>query len=614
MANEFRRDGESSIGPYVILGAGALIGVAMLIGSGVLFYLGWTPLVDWIREGKEEKLWQPLLAVVLALAGEGIMFAAFQSAQRSKRTNPTMRRLLYGYNAAFTANLLLILLLAINVVIQVRYPSPIDMTAGGFYSLSDVTRKYVESLDRPVHVYMILEPDDEAYASTETLLSQMQDLNPKYFTFEKVATINNRSQIAYLKKTFSQFNGRAGLLVAVGEHPEKNHSYIDSSELSNFNMERGSQRPQREFNGEVRVMQELQFLANDKKKPVLYFTQGHGEPDLNGRRNDDLGSLRQRLVEANFDVRPLTVSGADVDKFSIPDDAELVVIVGPTASMADLVPALTRYMKPIDPKHRKGKLLVFLGPTPADRAHGNTMREVGLEGLLREFNVDATNEQVLTFAFPYQGRFVIDQSPEAVFVAPTDNAVEARHPLAQMLKDQNSRWFNVRQIRPAVGGNPAYRSEVVLGSYGMIWLESNMQTSPLTQQKVFATDLEERKKRVQREPVSVAVAVTETSKDPHAAEKPGGGQTPRIMIVGCSTITANIFQQPRAGGMEFDIVKGCIEWCRERYSAIGIQPKSHQYFMLPKSTSSWMLFYLPWLAMLLSIGGFGLVVWTVRRR
>ena len=38
-------------------------------------------------------------------------------------------------------------------------------------------------------------------------------------------------------------------------------------------------KPQRQFTGEVRLMQELYFLAEDKRRPVVYFTQGHGEPD-----------------------------------------------------------------------------------------------------------------------------------------------------------------------------------------------------------------------------------------------------------------------------------------------------------------------------------------------
>ena len=38
-----------------------------------------------------------------------------------------------------------------------------------------------------------------------------------------------------------------------------------------------------------------------------------------------------------------------------------------------LIPALTKYMSPTDPKAKKGKLVVLLGPTGADRQRGNQM-------------------------------------------------------------------------------------------------------------------------------------------------------------------------------------------------------------------------------------------------
>ncbi len=617
MATETHRDHEIDVNPYIALITGATFGIALLIGSAVLFYLGWTPLIDWIREGKREKLWQPMAAILLALLGEGVMFVAFQSARKVERTDSLLRRILYGYNAAFTANLLFLLLLLVNVFIYVRYPSPVDTTAGGFYSVSEMTKKFTSSLERPVTVYMILEPNSESYSSMQTMLSEMQKLNPKYFSYQEIPTDSRGPELRQLVTKFPQFGRRPGLIVALGDDPEKNHTFIGSDELSGAGFDpeaRGAQR--RQFNGEVRLMQELLFLADDKKKPILYFTQGHGEPDLNGRGDGDLSALRQRLATANYEVRPLMAT-TDPDKLTIPDDAELVVVVGPKKSMADMLPALNKYMHPVEAKKKKGKMLVFLGPTPADRARANVMTETGIEGFLREFSVDLTGEQILTFAFPYQGRMVVDQSPEAVFVSATTEAVDARHPLAQMLKDQSDRWYDVRQVRPGGGQNPAFRAEVVLGTYGLVWLESNMQLAgtALDQHRLLQVDGAMREKRLMRDALPVVVAVTEgPPPNPHSFDQPSAGQSPRVMVVGCSSLTSNMFQSQRSGGTQFDMVKSCIEWCRERYAAIGVEPKSHQYFMLPNNVSWWMLAYLPWLMMFLFILGFGIIVWTVRRR
>lgn len=619
MATETDRRDNTESNPYVVLGIGAAVGIALLIGSGVLFYYGWTPLIDWIREGKRDKLWEPMTAILLALLGEGVMFVAFQSARKVERTDSLLRRILYGYNAIFTSHLLLLLLVLINVFVYIRYPSPIDTTAGGFYSLSDVSRKFIEGLERPVNVYMVLDPNSESYSSMQTMLAEMQKRNPKYFTFEEIAPNPRDPQLRQLVNRFSQFGNRpgGGLIVALGNNPEKNHTFIGADELSGASFDpesRGAQR--RQFNGEVRLMQELMFLADDKKKPVLYFTQGHGEPDLNGRRDEDLGALRQRLTNANYEVRPL-LPIVDSDKFTIPEDAEVVVIVGPKKSMADMLPALRNYMNPTDPKKKKGKLLVFLGPTPADRSKANAMTETGLEPFLREFNVEVTGEQILAFAYPRADKFAISQNPMVVLVAGTKEAVEGQHPMAQMLKDQSVSCYQVRQIRPGGGQNPMFRPEVVLGTDGLVWSEADAQAAaaPADQLRALLVDARLREQRLVRDALPVVVAVTEgPPMNPHSFDQSTASKSPRLMVVGCSTIAGNDFQAERTGGIHFDMVKGCIEWCRERYAAIGVEPKSHQYFMLPNNASWWMLAYLPWLMMLLFIAGFGVIVWTVRRR
>jgi hypothetical protein len=616
MASEPSREGDLDFGPYVTLLAGAVIGVSLLIASAVFFYFGWTPLIDWIREGKEEKLWEPLLAIVLALLGEAVMFAAFQSARRVERANATMRRILYGYNAAFTANLLLVLLLLINIIVHIRYPSPIDTTAGKFYSLSEVTQKFVASLNRPVVVCMFLEPDTEVYQNTKTLLTEMQLQNPKYFSFEEYSTSLNQSVARDLKTRFPQFPFKPGLIVAVGPNTAQNNTFIDSDELDAVETDQMSGSRQRQYTGEVKILRDLQFLANEKKKPILYFTQGHGEPDLTDRREEGLATLRQRLIDANFDVRPLMIFEADPEKFSVPNDAEMVVVVGPKTSMADVMPALRTYMNP-GPGKRKGKMLVFLGPSPPDPMAGNTMRQVGIEPFLKEFNVESTNEQVFTFAFPdNSGRMRPMPQPENILVAPTMDALASQHPIARVFGEGVAvRWQSARIVRPLeIGANSTYRAQSLLATYGLVWTETNMQLSPNKQQQSFITDADERAKRVRRDAMSVAVAVTESGGNPHAGGEPNPTPSPRLVVFGSSSIAGNVAQMPRANSLDFDLVKGSIEWCRERDAAIGVQPKSHQYFSLPAKASNWMLFYLPWLAMTLAIGGFGLIVWTVRRR
>src|SRR5262245_61375517 len=157
----------------------------------------------------------------------------------------------------------------------------------------------------------------------KTILTQMETLNPRYFRWEEVNFEGNPSRIRDLRKRFKQFAVRPGVLVTYGDKPEDNHSFIGSSELNNFDFsDRGN--PKRSFNGETRLIQELYFLGEDKKKPTIYFTQGHGEPDITDHSPDGLSMLLQRLTQANYEVRPLIVADPDPEKNQVPADADVV--------------------------------------------------------------------------------------------------------------------------------------------------------------------------------------------------------------------------------------------------------------------------------------------------
>ena len=284
--------------------------------------------------------------------------------------------------------------------------------------------------------------------------------------------------------------------------------------------------------------------------------------------------------------------------------------------MADVLPALRAYMNP-PPDKRKGKMLVFLGPNPPDPMAGNTMRLVGIEPFLKEFNVEATNEQVFTYAVPDStGHISRLPQPENLLVGPIDGPADSRHPVVRIFGNTPAvLWQNARIVRPLeIGAKPTCQAESILGTFGLVWTETNMQLLPQDQWNRIHNGREEFQKRVRKDAMPVAVAVTESAGNPHSAGDQAPTPSPRMIVFGSSSIVGNVAQSPRAGALGFDLVKASIDWCRERDAAIGVQPKSHQYFSLPAKTSNWMLFYLPWLAMTLAIGGFGLIVWTVRRR
>jgi hypothetical protein len=618
MSNESERPASETFEAYLYLTIGAIVGAVLLILPLIFVSWWWAPLTSAIREGQRTGLWKPgvvLFAVLTALAA---MFICLQAARKYERADATLRRFVYGYNAVLAGLLLAALLVLGNLGIHLWYPRYLDTTEGGFYSLSDVTQRFVSELQRPVRVYVVLPEADDSLLSVDSMLTQMHDLNPKYFTFERVSPQQNRGVLRDLNKKFPQFVGDPCLIVALGDQEEKNYSIIPQSELTNFDFDQMAGSSKREFRGEVRLMQELTYLAEEKKGVVIYVTQGHGEPDLNDRGNKGLFYLQQKLQDSKYVVKPLRIaSNVTPQDAVVPSDADLVLVPGPTSSIADIKVALEKYLAPTEPGKAKGRLVALLGLTPPDRQHGNTMTETGMEELLRQYNVDVTKEVIYMFGRPQGGQLLVDSSPQQVLVSPPKEAVDSRQPIAQTFKDVMMPWLDVRRIN-SLSTAPTYRAEAVMATSAYVWTETDLSVSPVRTRQQMFTDASLRSTRLKRDeaiPVAVAVSDSGTPSDPRSFSKPNQGAKPFMVVIGCSSLAINEFQANRdIGDTYYDLIRGSIEWCRERYANVGVQPKSHRYYTIPAKVSEARLVWMPLVLMFSCTLGLGLIVWNIRRR
>src|SRR5262249_8747415 len=130
------------------------------------------------------------------------------------------------------------------------------------------------------------------------------------------------------------------------------------------------------FKGEDAVVSTIDFLSQGKAKPVVYFTQGNGELDLNdmdtSRPDRGLDALQERLQKGNYEAKglqlvPVAVGKQDdprkVISDKVPADAAVVVLPGPRRPLtAEALAALDEYMNREDPKTKAktGKLVVML--------------------------------------------------------------------------------------------------------------------------------------------------------------------------------------------------------------------------------------------------------------
>src|SRR5205823_235948 len=84
-----------------------------------------------LRDDKRDDLWKMLVALVVLLAGLAVMFVGLQAARSEERSNPALRRLVFGYNSALGGLLLLILLAVVNAYVSARYTAAIEAVDRG---------------------------------------------------------------------------------------------------------------------------------------------------------------------------------------------------------------------------------------------------------------------------------------------------------------------------------------------------------------------------------------------------------------------------------------------------------------------------------------------------
>lgn len=594
-----------------LLGRAVLLSLTGLVGAGV-FFLGFALMYSWadtltklLREGDREGAWRVLLAIAASIAGLAIMFAGLQAARADERQVVGIRRYIYGFNAFLTGFLLLSVLVVINVLAFMRLPTTIDATSSGAFSLADRSKQVLAQLDQPVTIYVILSDRWDFFSETKSLLSLIAEHTPR-LTIEYLSTMDEAA-LQKLAKKFPRFavDGQ-GLLIAINDDPTKT-TFISANDLvkSDFDQMSGG-RGTEQFLGEQKVINELTFLTAGKEKPVIYVTQGNGEPDLTDtRKPEGLGILRERLQRRYFEVRPLRLEPISP---KVPDDAKIVIIAGPTQPYAQsTADALKAFVD------QGGKVIVMADVVEVGRGV-KEMPATGLEGLMTSYGVDITRERIYSILF--MGSQVIGSEQVVAIVDPK----AGNNPIVAPFKTERFQFVSCRVIRPIADfQNPAVRVQTLLSSVLSnqirFFTESDMQADVEQTINRMIKDEKEAEKRLAREPLPVMMAVSESPRGmPGAPPQP---EKPKMVVFGDVTFVANRSAVSR-DAVEFDLFIGAVEWLRERPANIGIEPHSFKYYEMDRIVSDpgyvERLRFIPLFAACLAVLGLGIGVWLVRRQ
>jgi hypothetical protein len=380
-----------------------------LMGLGIATYglaLPFTTYSDVFSGGFKEWRKNPgaLLWTGIPLFGGLILsFVSLLLTSGLQRTSATARRLLYGYNAVLSGVLLLFIFLLLNVLpYSGVWPfkalaQTSDWTSTRTYSLSEATKDRLAALDKPVKVYVILSQHDPLNDEVDILKESTREITNRV-TWEYLSPELNSSAVDALVAKYPITS--TGLLVVYGAEGSESNQFIPKKDL--FAIDSMSEAGRVTFKGESALAKALTYLSEGKTKPVIYFTQDHGElslsearerPDdelagaMQKRSRETMAEVSRRLSLSNYEVKPLKF---DIGKPKVPEDADIVVVARPTTPFSPAEVSALRSFQAGNEK-KKGKLFFLLNVVRS----GDKMAQSGLESILAENGVQAGDERII---------------------------------------------------------------------------------------------------------------------------------------------------------------------------------------------------------------------------
>ena len=415
-----------------------------------------------------------------------------------------------------TASVLVVLgiLAAINYL-AARHNKRWDLTAGGQYTLSDQTKKVLQSLEKPVRVTVFSREED--FERFRNRLDQYQyetkQLQIEYIDPEKRPALAERLKDAPLGTVVFEYDGRVQRV--------------------------SSEAEQDLTNALIKVVQGGQHKA--------YFIQGHGERDPNASDPRGYAGAKQALGGDNFTAEPLVLLQAE-----IPADATVIVLAGPTSDlMQPEVDRLRSYL------NRGGKLLVLLDPPQKVDAPPLT----NVLALLKEWSVVAGSDAVLDPLSRLRG---------AEADVPVAAPPYPYHQITSTFKLLTAYPF-ARSMKAAENIGAGQQVTSFIQSGPSSWAETDLKT--LTKSGTAQPDLENGDTRG---PVSLAVAVSAPVKEATPPPPAPGAETPpnkpetRLVAVGDSDFAANSFLN--AVGNR-DMFLNIVNWLAQQENLIAVRPR-----------------------------------------
>ena len=482
------------------------IGTALVFGAVAIrmFYPDWNQYATYMA-------WAGLATVLIYIAGQWRDVAEFYKGRGAR----------YGTLSLVSIVVFLGILVAVNYLGS-RQNKRWDLTANQVFSLSDQTVRILRELKQPVNV-IVYERQDRQDIHRDRLEEfgyHTSQLKTEFVDPDREPARAQESKIETLPTILIQYEGRT--------------ERVSSSNEQDLT------------NGLIKA------ITGQAKK--VYFTQGHGEKDPAASDRAGYSTIADALKQDNFAVESLLL----VTQKTVPDDATVVVIAGPTTDFfPPEIEALRAYVD------RGGKVLVLLDP-PAKAGATQPL----LAQFLTDWGINAGNDVVLDASGVGQMLGTDASVPVA--------AQYPSHPISQGFRVITA-FPMARSMSPIEGGSNSHTAQPLVNTSQQSWSEADIASLSSAKGQVEFNP----EKGDKQGPITLAAAVSApatvtppkpANASPDSTEAPSTPET-RVVAFGDSDFASNM-----AIGVSGnrDLFMNSLNWLAQQENLIAVRPRQPQ--------------------------------------
>ena len=268
-----------------------------------------------------------------------------------------------SYSLLVTA-LVLGILIVINILASVLPANltKIDISASKLYSITSNTKAVVNSLDKDVTIYWIVQADEE-----DQILGNFLDKYDSLSSRVKVVKKNPDVYPSFASQYTDQEIANNSLVVECGNK----YRYIDASEVYAAEPDYEKQVYLHSFDAEGVVTSAVKYVVSDEL-PKIYLMSGHGEQDIPE-------GFAKQIERENIEIKEFSL----LKTGGIPEDADCVIMYGPSGDVsAEEAQILRDYI------NNGGKLMIMASP----KEQGSY---ANLETMLKDHGVELVDGVVI---------------------------------------------------------------------------------------------------------------------------------------------------------------------------------------------------------------------------